>query len=348
METMLAVIKETASAGAEWKAIGVPEPGPQQVLVRIRSAALCGTDLHIYEWNQWAQSAGIKIPFIMGHEFCGDVVAVGDGVRGLAEGDKVAGETHYPCGCCKQCLNGEQHICNHLRLFGVHMNGCFAAYTCLPAICARTLPSAIPYDLGAIMEPLGTAFRAAQEVNAGGAYVAVVGCGPIGIFAIACAVAMGAAKVIALDVADNRLDLARRMGAGLTLNPARQPVIEPILDATGGYGVDAIIEASGNSQAVSQAFRFLRKGGRVALIGLPGDPVSLDLGKDIVFKEAKVVGIHGRKMFATWTAMENMLATGKLAVQPAVTHVLPLARWREGIELARTGQACKVVYHPQE
>jgi threonine 3-dehydrogenase len=348
METMLAVVKETASSGAEGKEIGVPEPGPHQVLVRVRSAALCGTDLHIYEWNKWAQGAGIKMPFIMGHEFCGDVAVIGDRVQNLAVGDKVAGETHYPCGICKQCLNGEQHICNHLRLFGVHMNGCFAGFACLPAVCARKLPAAIPYDLGSVMEPLGTAFRAAHELSVGGANVAVIGCGPIGIFAIASAVALGAAKVIALDVADNRLDLARQMGAAIALNPAREQVVEAILDATGTYGVDAIIEASGNSKAVSQSFRYLRKGGRVALIGLPGDPVSLDLGKDVVFKEAKITGIHGRKMFETWSAMENMLASGKLAVQPAVTHVLPLVRWREGIELAKTGQACKVVYHPHE
>jgi len=346
MKSMFAVTKQTKSPGAEARVVAAPEPGAHDVVVKVRSAALCGTDLHIYEWNAWAQAAGLNLPFIMGHEFCGDVVAIGDQVRNVVLGDKVSGETHYPCGHCKQCLNGEQHICSRLQLFGVHMDGCFAEYALLPAICARKIPQEISYDVGAIMEPLGTAFRAAQEAHVGGANVAVIGCGPIGLFAVISAQALGAAKVFALDVAPARLELARQMGATLTLNPASVNVVEAILDETAGFGVDAIIEASGSSRAISESFRYLCKGGRVALIGLPDKPVSLELGRDVVFKEAKITGIHGRRMFETWTEMENMLAGGKLMVERALTHVLPLASWQEGIEKAKNGEACKVIYRP--
>lgn len=345
MEQMQALIK-TSPEETELKAVPLPEYGEQDVLVRVRAAALCGTDMHIYDWNPWAQNAGITLPLVMGHECCGDVVAVGKAVRGIQIGDKVASETHIPCGTCYQCLNGEQHICHNLKLFGIHMNGCFAEYAVIPAIGVRRIPAEIPYEAGAIMEPLGTAFRAAQETQVGGANVVVLGCGPIGVFAVAAAAMLGAAKVIAIDISPDRLEIAQQMGADLLLNGSNPYVIQTILDATGGYGTDVIIEASGNVEAIKQSFKFLRKGGRMALIGLPGKPIELELGKDVVFKEAKIIGIHGRKMFETWTQMENALTSGKLVVQPAITHILELAQWREGIELAKHGQACKVIYHP--
>jgi threonine 3-dehydrogenase len=344
MDLMQALVK-TAPQTTELRTIPHPTCGPREVLVRVRAAALCGTDLHIHDWNPWAQGAGIELPLVMGHEFCGDVVAVGEGVTTVKPGDKVAGETHVPCGRCYQCLNGEQHICNNLRLFGIHMNGCFAEYAVIPAVCAKPIPAAIPYETGAVMEPLGTAFRSAHETMVGGANVVVLGCGPIGLFAVAAASYMGAAKVIATDISAARLAVAGTMGADITID-ALGGVAETVLDATGGYGADVIIDASGSVEALKQSFKFLRKGGRMALIGLPGKPIDLELGKDIVFKEAKIIGIHGRKMFETWTQMENALASGKLSVEPAITHKMPLARWQEGIDLAKSGQACKVIYYP--
>lgn len=345
MDLMQALIK-TAADKTELQRVPRPVPGPRDVLIRVRAAALCGTDLHIYEWNPWAQGAGINLPLVMGHECCGDVVEVGSGVEGIAVGDKVVGETHVPCGGCYQCLNGEQHICNNLKLFGIHMNGCFAEYAVIPAVCARKIPREIPYEVGAVMEPLGTAFRAAYETKVGGGNVVVLGCGPIGLFAVASAAILGAAKIIATDISASRLATASEMGADLTLDAREPGIVGTILDATGGYGADTIIDASGSVEALKQSFKFLRKGGQMALIGLPGKPIELELGKEVVFKEAKIIGIHGRKMFETWTQMENSLASGKLAVKPAITHVLPLSRWREGIDLAKSGQACKVIYHP--
>ena len=347
MSMMSAVVKKTADQ-AEFASMPIPKCGPGQVLIKVQSAALCGTDMHIFEWNAWARSVGIELPYIMGHECCGDVVAVGEGVSAVKVGDKVAGETHIPCGHCYQCMNGEQHICANLKMFGIHTNGCFAQYAVIPAVCARPIPREISCDIGAVMEPLGTAVRAASEMQVAGANVMVLGCGPIGLFAVAAARSMGAAKIFATDISPARLEIAQIMGATQALNPLTQDVAQIMLAKTGNFGVDVVIEASGNVEALKDSFRYLRKGGRLALIGLPGKPIELELGREIVFKEAKIIGIHGRKMFETWTQMENMLAAGKLDVSPVITHKLPLNKWQQGVELAKNGEACKVIYHPWE
>lgn len=347
MNHMSALVK-TAPDKTELLSVPVPECGVGQVLLKIRAAALCGTDLHLVEWNSWAQQSGIQLPTVLGHECCGDVIAVGPGVKTVHPGDRVAVETHVPCGECYQCLNGEQHICANLKLFGVHMNGCFAEYAVVPAACARRIPEGISDAAGAIMEPLGTAVRAAYETQAAGARVMVLGCGPIGLFAVAAAACMGAARIFATDVSPERMAIARELGAKDTLHPLRQSVRDFVREATGGCGVDVVIEASGNADAIKESFQYLRKGGRMALIGLPGKPLELELGREVVFKEAKLIGIHGRRMYETWSQMENLLEAGKLAIDPVITHRLPLSKWQEGIELAKTGRACKVIFHPGE
>lgn len=345
MRQMKALVKTTPDH-AEIKTVPIPDCGPGEVLVRVKSAALCGTDLHILDWNSWAQGAGLELPFILGHECCGDVVTIGEGVSGLQVGNRVAVETHVPCGECDQCLNGEQHICNNLRIFGVHMNGCFAEYSVVPAMCARKIPDAIDYDTGSMMEPIGTAFRAIFEAQIGGSNVLVLGCGPIGLFAVASAKTLGSNLIVASDVSASRLAIAQQVGADRIINPLESDMTKQILKETNGYGVDVIIEASGNASALSQSFKLLRKGGTVALIGLPGQPVELEVGKDIVFKEAKVFGIHGRKMFSTWHRMERMLESRKLDVGPIMTHKFPLDQWQEGVRLAKSGEACKVIFRP--
>ena len=342
---MKALVKVTPDR-TEIQSVPVPECGPSDVLVRVRSTALCGTDLHILDWNAWAQGVGIKLPFILGHECCGDVVAIGANVSGYNIGDKVVAETHIPCGTCYQCLNGEQHICMNLKIFGVHTHGCFAEYALIPAVCARKIPENITHDVGSIMEPLGTAFRAALETNVGGANVVVLGCGPIGLFAVTSASRLGAALTIATDISADRLAIARQIGADIALNPNKDDIVRKVMESTNGIGVDVIIEASGNIFAIKESFSFLRKGGAVAMIGLPGQPIEMELGREVVFKEAKIIGIHGRKMFETWTRMERLLNSGKLNVNPVITHTMALDDWQNGIHLAKSGQASKVVFHP--
>ncbi len=346
MEYMKALVK-TAPDHAEIQKIPIPECGSGEVLVRVRSAALCGTDLHILAWNSWAQNSGIKFPFILGHECSGDIVATGDeSGNSLKVGDKVAVETHVPCGRCDQCLNGEQHICNNLRIFGVHMNGCFAEYSVVPALCARKIPDAVTYDIGSMMEPIGTSFRAVQEAQVAGLSVLVVGCGPIGLFAVASASTLGANRIIAADVSSQRLEIAGEMGADIIIDPLREDILQNILNQTNGYGVDVIIEASGNSSALKQSFQLLRKGGTIAMVGLPEQPVELEIGRDIVFKEAKIMGIHGRRMFGTWSKVERLLKAGKLYVEPAITHRFSLDGWQEGVQLAKSGHGCKIIFQP--
>ncbi len=343
---MHAIVKHAPKPGAVFKEVAVAKPKPNEVLVKVKATAICGTDLHIAAWNSWAQQAGMRLPSIMGHEFCGKVVEVGAQVRGLEPGDFVSGETHIPCGECYQCRNGLQHICARMVLYGVNCDGCFAEYTTIPAVCAYPVPPEVAPRIAAMLEPLGTALRAAVEVDVAGSTVVVVGCGPIGLYAITAAKALGASMVIGLDVVEARLTLAKRVGCDISLDPRGNDTRARILEITNGVGADAIIEASGHAAAVSGAFKFLRKGGRVALIGLPSTPVQFNLGPDIVFKEAKVFGIHGRLMFATWTRMLQLLKTGQLHVDPIATHEFPLAEYQEGIRLLEAGQGGKVILVP--
>ena len=343
---MRALVKESETSAMRLAEVPRPEPKAGEVLVKVRAAAVCGTDLHIARWTPWAQRAGIRLPLIMGHEFSGDVVALGPDVTGVKPGDYVAGETHVPCGQCFQCRNGLQHICGNLKLFGIHRDGCFAEYATIPAICAHRIPTTIPPNVAAMLEPLGTSVRAALEVHPAGETVAVLGCGPIGLFAVAAAKAVGAARVIATDVREERLKLAQAVGADLALDARRVNVAESILHETDGVGVDAIIEASGSVPAIEGAWKYLRKGGKVALIGLPSDPVRVNLGPDVIFKEARIIGIHGREMFATWTKMEHMLERGLLRVDPVITHEMPLERFAESFELLEAGNGGKVILTP--
>ncbi len=346
MVNMKAVLKTAEGPGVTRGSVPVPDPGPEEVQVRVRASAVCGTDLHIAQWNSWARGAGIRLPLVMGHEFCGEVVGIGSRVRALRVGDYVAGETHLPCGACYQCRNGLQHICRNLKLFGIHRDGCFAEYTTIPELCAYRLPPTIPPRVAAMLEPLGTSLRAVLELNVGGSTLAVVGCGPIGLFAVASARAMGASRVIGLDVRDERLVLARRMGCEIALDPRQPDTVDRILTATGGVGVDAIVEASGSAAALGSAFQYLRKGGKCVLIGLPPDPVRLNLGPDVVFKEATIIGIHGREMFRTWTRMLDLLACGLLSVEPVITHEMPLEQAEEALALLEAGKGGKVILVP--
>lgn len=345
-KTMKAVIKSKEGVGAELVDLPIPEISADEVLISVKATAVCGTDVHIYNWNSWAQGAGINLPLTLGHEFCGEVVEIGANVKGLKVGDIVAGETHIPCGTCYQCLNGQQHICGNLTIFGVHTDGCFAEYTKIPAYCARKLPEAIPAKYGAVLEPLGTSIRACTEAQVGGKRVAVIGCGAIGLFAVSAAAALGAKEVIAVDVFDEKLEVAKTVGSTHQVNSMTVDATKTILELTDGVGVDVIIEASGHSGAIQQGFKFLRKGGEVMLIGLPSTPVPLDFGPDVVFKEATIKGIHGREMYKTWLIMENLIASNKMKIDPIITHQMALDKFDYAFELLKGNTGIKIVLIP--
>jgi len=344
---MQAVMKLQPGPGATLQRVDRPTPGHGEVLVHVAAAAICGTDIHIYEWNAWAQGANLKVPGIIGHECSGEVVALGPGVVELAVGDHVSVETHIPCGKCYQCLTGNQHICANLKLFGLHTDGCFAEYAVVPVVVARRIPKEIPFETAAVFEPAGAALHGVERAAVAGAEVAVIGCGPIGLFAILFARVLGASRIFALDIAPGRLALAEKVGATALVNPAETDAVKAVLDATHGRGVDAILESSGAGAALRASFGYLRKGGRMVLLGLPGGEVPLNVARDIVFKEATVMGVHGRHMWRTWTMLEGLVAAGRADFTPVLTHQLPLAAYGHGFELSRGGDAGKVLLFPR-
>lgn len=343
---MRAVVKEDTGKGAVLKDVEMPVPAEGEVLIKVKAAAICGTDQHIYNWNNWAQNNNINIPTILGHECSAEVVEVGPGVKTLKVGDYVACETHIPCGQCYQCKNGQQHICKNLKLFGVHTNGCFAEYSTIPAVCAVKIPESINPNVGAVLEPLGTAVRANEEVQSSGKNIAVIGCGPIGLMAISTAKAFGAANIYAVDINEYRLGIAKELGATEIINSSVVNSAEKLIEFTNGIGVDAFIDASGNTFAILDGFKGLRKGGKVALIGLPSRPIEIDLGSQVIFKEATIIGIHGRRMFETWTTMSNLLDKGLLNIDPVITHVLKLEEFDKGFDICEKGIGGKVILIP--
>jgi threonine 3-dehydrogenase len=342
---MQAVVKATAAPGIELREVPVPSPGPGQVLVKVQAASVCGTDLHIFNWDPWAQGR-IHPPLIPGHEFAGVVAGMGRGVTTVKEGDLVSAEMHVACGKCMQCRIGEAHICQHVRILGVDEDGAFAEYAVIPESNIWKLSPQIPQEYASLLDPLGNAVHTVLSGPIAAQTVAVTGCGAIGLFSIAVAKACGAAKVFAVEVNELRRKVAAQMGADVVLNPATDNVVERIKDETAGTGVDVLLEMSGVPTAIRSGFGALRTGGRASLLGIPSKPFELDFAKDIIFKGAIVLGINGRKMFETWFQMEALLATGKLNLEPVITHRLRLGEFEQAMELLRTGEAIKVILKP--
>ncbi|HXF82873.1 MAG TPA: L-threonine 3-dehydrogenase [bacterium] len=340
---MRALVKADAGPGLELVDVPIPVPGSDEVLVKVFAGGICGTDLHIYEWDAWARSR-VRPPLTVGHEFCGTVVEVGAHVSGVTVGDFIAGEGHIACGRCHACRDGAFHICERLRVIGVDRNGAFAEYVAMPAANAWKLDAAVPRDVAAIMDPLGNAVHAALEVSLGAKSVAVIGCGPIGLMAIGVCQLAGAALVIASDVSDQRLALARRMGADLVLDARAGDVPARIREATDGAGVDVVLEMSGHEAGLRDGLAALRNGGWVSLLGLPRRPATVDLANDVIFKEAHLVGIFGRRIWRTWEQATTLLRRG-LDVTPVITHRLPLERFEEAFDLLKAASAGKIILY---
>ena len=349
-ETMRALRKAGPGPGAELVEVPVPEPGEGEVRLRVHGASLCGTDLHIYEWNDWAASRIPNLPMTFGHEVAGTVEAVGSEVHHLASGDFVAAETHIVCGRCSTCRTGRAHICENLRILGVDTEGAFAERVVIPAQNAWVVGEGIDPDVASIMEPFGNGVHATFGTEGGEDLatnpVAVLGCGPIGLFACGIARAAGAFKVIAVEPNDYRRRLAERMGADLVVDPAERDPVEAVHEATGGTGAEVVLEMSGNARAIDQGTRMLARGGRMSLLGLPEGPVTLDLNDQVIFKEARILGITGREMFRTWQQTTTLLSTGRVDVTPVITHRFPLERFADAFEVAASGRSGKVLILP--
>jgi len=347
MAKMHAVVKTKPAPGAEWMEVDIPSLGPKDVLIKVKAAAICGTDVHVYRWTPWAQ-ARIKPPIICGHEFSGEVVETGEDVTLVKVGDLVAGETHIPDGTCYTCRTGDQHICVTTKILGVHTDGAFAEYIVVPELIAWKLPEGFSPEIGAIMEPIGVAMHAVDVAGPmRGNRVVIFGDGPIGIFATALARASGATMVITVGHNDYRLDLARKMGATHTINSRKEDPVPIIKDLTADRGgIDSVIELSGSHEAIKQGFEVLRKSGYYVQAGFVATPVTLDMSH-IIFKEARVTGISGRVMFDTWYQVQDVLDRGVLDPTPVITHRFPLREFDKGFETVMSRQAGKVILLPE-
>ncbi len=338
---MQAIVKAQRAPGLTVSTVPKPVAGPGEVLIRVRHAGVCGTDLHIADWDAWAQGR-ITPPLVVGHEFAGEVAALGPGVTEFQVGQLVTAEGHIICGHCQACRTGNGHICKNTRIIGVDRDGAFAEFIAMPATNVMTLDG-IPTEIGAIMDPMGNAFHTVLTAEIPGSTVFIVGCGPIGCFAVGIARAAGAAKVIASDVNPNRLALAKKMGAHVVINAAKDDVVRSVLAETGGEGVDVVCEMSGVPAALHQAFATIRMGGRVQLLGIPKGEVPVDFASEIIFKGITLYGVIGRKMYETWHQMRRFLSSGLLDPRPVITHRFPLAKIDDALAAIRSGDAGKVI-----
>jgi len=343
--TMKALRKMRAGRGLSMETAPVPAIGAADVLVRVKAASICGTDLHIYGWDRWSQSR-IKPPVTLGHEFCGEVESVGEEVTAVKAGDFVSAEMHVNCGHCHQCRLGEAHICQNLRIIGIDQDGAFAEFVKIPASNIWKLDAAIPEHYGAILDPLGNAVHTVLAGPMAGQTVLVTGCGPIGLMSIAVAKACGSSTVFATETNENRRAMAKKMGADVVLNPAAEDAVARILAETNGTGVDALLEMSGNPTAIQQGFKALRAGGRASLLGIPTESVPLDLVNDVIFKGATVQGIYGRRMYGTWVQMTALLKAGRLNLEPLFGEREPLEKFEDAFAKLKDGLAGKILLYP--
>lgn len=350
-----AFVKTHRAPGAELKTVPDPVPADDEVLVAVRAASVCGTDVHIWEWNEWAQTRVRRIPMIVGHELSGEVVRVGARVKSLSVGDHVSAETHIADGTCYQCRTGKMHICENVQVLGVDRDGIFAEYAVLPEMNAWRNDPKLDPSLASIQEPLGNAVHSLlPEDNVedlAGKSVLITGCGPIGLLAIVVAKTFGAANVIATEVNRVRFDLARKMGADVVLNPREEGMGlgRRIRDVTGGRGVDVATEMSGHPSSLPLVFEALAPGGRVSLLGLFDGPVSLDFDDAIIFRAARVHGISGRRMFDTWYTVKGLLTSPSFREKMGqiITHRVPIGELPHAMELIQSGQAAKVSLLPR-
>lgn len=319
----------------------IPEVGPNDLLIKIKKSSICGTDVHIYKWDEWAQKT-IPAPMIVGHEYVGVVAGMGSEVRGFEIGDRVSGEGHITCGHCRNCRAGRRHLCRNTLGVGVNRQGSFAEYLVLPAFNAFKLPDDISDDVAAIFDPFGNAVHTALQFDLVGEDVLVTGAGPIGIMAAAVAMHVGARNVVITDINEYRLDLARKMGVTRAVNVARENLWEVAQTELGmREGFDVGLEMSGSGIAFSQMINVMNNGGKVALLGIPAGEVKIDWNA-VIFKMLTIRGIYGREMFETWYKMAALIQSG-LDLTPVITHHYGIRDFQKGFDAMLSGESGKVI-----
>jgi threonine 3-dehydrogenase len=337
---MKALVKSKAEPGIWLKDLPEPTVGANDVLIEVRRASICGTDIHIYEWNEWARQT-VEVPLTLGHEFMGEIVATGSEVQGYAAGDRVSAEGHVTCGYCRNCRAGRRHLCIHAVGIGVQRPGGFAERVVVPASNVFKLPAQINDDLGAILDPLGNATHTALSFDLVGEDVLITGAGPIGIMACRIARFVGARHIVITDVNEYRLELARAMGASVALDVRTGSIAATMRELGMTEGFDVGFEMSGHPEALGDLLEAMHHGGKVALLGLPPKPIAVDWNQ-VIFKGLLLKGIYGREMFETWYKMASMVQSG-LDIAPIVTHHLPYTDFAEAFEVMRSGRSGKII-----
>jgi threonine 3-dehydrogenase len=335
--SMKAVVKTGSHKGFIYKEVAKPSPGPNEMLIKVHATAICGTDISYYEWNQSAidftSKFNVKFPFVAGHEFSGEVIELGSNVKSFKIGDRVAAETHIPCGECFQCKNGNSHNCMNMGIFGINCDGCFSEYTILPESIAFKLPENISFEEGALLEPAGVAMRAVEEADVQPGETALVfGCGAIGLFAVKLLLASGVSKVLAVDIDQYRVDMAKRFGA-IAINSLEDDLdalVKKVCEKRGG--VDIILEMTGSPKVYETLFDYLRLEGKVVTVGHPGGEISINITKNINLKGAKIKGLFGRRIWNTWYNLSSLLESDKVKLLDVVTHRLSLSQFEEAFE----------------
>lgn len=343
--TMKAIVKPHAGPGLELREVPIPQIGPRDVLLKTRAMSICGTDLHILNWDPWAQDR-VKPPLIVGHEFCGDVVAVGKDVTGVKVGDFCSAESHIVCGVCDLCRTGNGHICRNTKIIGVDRDGCFAEYIALPAENVWIDPPDMPPEIAALQENFGNAVHTGLATPLVARKVLMTGCGPVGLMTILVARAAGARAIYVTDISEYRLNLARQLGAAMAINVQKQDCKPLIFEATGGEGVDVLLEMSGSPGAIRDGFTLLKKGGTAVLLGLPPKPLEFDLGNLVIMRGVTVLGIAGRRLWETWYEARGLLRGGAVDLAPIVTHRFKLEDFQKAFATMAGGDSGKVVMFP--
>lgn len=343
---MTTVVKEKPEKGLVFKQKPIPQDlNEDEVLIKVNYASVCGTDYHIYTYDDWAKKR-LTLPFTAGHEFSGEVIKIGSEVSRVKVGDIVSAETHIICGECEFCLRGEGHICENTLIIGVDTDGCFAEYVKIPAMnCFVNSKDANPLHLS-VQEPLGNAVHTMAQFPIEGKDVVVVGCGPIGLMGVNVAKAYKAKKIIAIEINEYRLNLAKELGADVVINPMKEDVIARVKEETNGKGPDVVGEFSGNKTAIEQAFQYVKPGGALSLLGIPTKEIQIDLA-DFVFKGLRVYGVVGRKIYDTWYQVKELIDNDLLDLDKVITHVMPMSEIEQAMELMGSGNCGKIVVDPR-
>jgi threonine 3-dehydrogenase len=340
MKTMKAIVKLKPEPGIWMEQVPFPRISPNDVLIKVIKSAICGTDIHIYNWDEWSRRT-IPTPMAIGHEFVGVITEIGSEVRGLKEGDRVSAEGHITCGHCRNCRAGKRHLCRNTIGVGVNRPGCFAEYISVPASNVFKVPDIIDDETAAILDPFGNAAHTALSFDLVGEDVLITGAGPIGIMAVAIARHVGARHVVITDVNDYRLTIAAQMGASAAINVTRKAIPDTVNQLGMKEGFDVGLEMSGNIQAFRDLLDAMNYGGQVAILGIPTGEVSLDLTQ-IILKGLKIKGIYGREMFETWYKMSSMLQSS-LDISPVITHRFGVDAFQHAFEIMHSGQSGKVI-----